>query len=403
MPGKHAAARSAVSWAGIDVDVDGITSPAREQQMAAPPRDDGTTPANPSHTLGLFEQLSMTSLVLQDLKTYGPHGSPTVSLEEARAYTRRLTEQQYENFTVVSFFLPPTLRSEFHAVYSFCRWADDLGDEVGDRARSTELLSWWRAELAACYAGLPRHPVFVALAPVIERHDIPQQPFDDLIDAFVQDQSVTRYDTWEQVLDYCTRSADPVGRLVLYLCDYRDAQRQQLSDATCTALQLANFWQDVRRDVLERDRVYIPRDVAHRHGLDIDLMVKAITLDEQGCAQRGSACCPAGARVPSAGIHALLPAYRATLRELVERTAPLFAQGRALWPLLAGQVRTDVKLFTLGGEAVLRMIRRLDYNTLQTRPSLSKGAKLALMLQALGGTLLNRGWGRSAAAPRSSP
>ena len=127
------------------------------------------------------------------------------------------------------------LLDDFRHVYSFCRWADDLGDETGDPQRSLELLAWWRREVDLCYAGNPRHPVFVALNQTIHRHDIPRKPFDDLIDAFVQDQTVTRYRTWEQVLDYCTRSADPVGRLVLYLAGVRDEERQKLSDATCTA------------------------------------------------------------------------------------------------------------------------------------------------------------------------
>jgi len=204
------------------------------------------------------------SAVLEQLDTFGPQRCEQLTYEQADEYTRRLARTQYENFTVVSWLLPVRLRADFQHVYAFCRWADDLGDETGDTDRSHELLAWWRDELTACYQGDPRHPVFVALAPTIEQHDIPRKPFDDLIDAFVQDQTVTRYDTWDQAIDYCTRSADPVGRLVLYLCGYRDAQRQQFSDATCTALQLINFWQDVRRDIIERDRVYVPRDIASR-------------------------------------------------------------------------------------------------------------------------------------------
>jgi len=259
--------------------------------------------------------------------------------------------------------------------------ADALGDETGDPRRSLHLLDWWRRELDRCYEGRPRHPVFVVLAQTIARHDIPRKPFDDLIDAFVQDQKITRYDTFEQVVDYCTRSADPVGRLVLYVCGYRDAERQKLSDATCTALQLANFWQDVRRDVVERDRVYIPEDVARKHGLDIALMVKAVKIDHAA----GPHCraCDSSQRVPSAGINAILPAYRNTIRDLVERTWPRFATGRALLPRVDRRVRADVKLFTEGGECILRLIERLNYNTLQTRPTLGRGARTALMMRAL--------------------
>ncbi|MDX1683067.1 MAG: squalene synthase HpnC, partial [Phycisphaeraceae bacterium] len=282
-------------------------------------------------------------------------------------------------FTVVSWFLPRRLRDDFRHVYSFCRWADDLGDETGDPERSLELLGWWREELDRCYEGEPRHPVFVALAPVIERREIPRDPFDHLIDAFEQDQRVTRYDTWEQTVDYCTRSADPVGRLVLYICGYRDEARQRLSDATCTALQLANFWQDVRRDVLERDRVYIPREVADAHGLDIATMVSAIRADASAPAD-GSSC---AADRPSAGIKAIQPAYRATMEELVGRTWPLFEQGRELLPKVAADVRMDIRLFTMGGEAVLRAIERQRFDTLRHRPTVGKAAKLWLMSRAL--------------------
>jgi squalene synthase HpnC len=326
------------------------------------------------------------SAVLEQLDTFGPQRCEQLTYEQADEYTRRLARTQYENFTVVSWLLPVRLRADFQHVYAFCRWADDLGDETGDTDRSHELLAWWRDELTACYQGDPRHPVFVALAPTIEQHDIPRKPFDDLIDAFVQDQTVTRYDTWDQAIDYCTRSADPVGRLVLYLCGYRDAQRQQFSDATCTALQLINFWQDVRRDIIERDRVYVPRDIASKHGLDVDTLVMAVQHDEQ--AQRNPSCgCPP--HVPSAGIHALLPAYKATIRELVERTQPLFERGKSLWPLVSPDVRVDVELFTRGGEAIARMIHRVDYDTLQVRPSLGKAAKVVLMMRAAVGKLLS--------------
>ena len=302
------------------------------------------------------------SLVLQELDRFGPQRCEALDFERASAYTRRLTEQQYENFSVVSSLLPRRLRDDFRHVYAFCRWADDLGDETGDPVRSRELLDWWRGELDLCYANKPRHPVFVALRATVEKHDLPRKPFDDLIDAFVQDQSVTRYATWEQVVDYCSRSADPVGRLVLMMTGHRDEQRAQLSDATCTALQLINFWQDVRRDVLERDRVYIPRDVAERHGLSLDQMVDVIH-------GRGDAA-------------SVLPAYRATVKELAGRTRELFERGRGLWPLLSPDIRPTIKLFSMGGVAVLRSVERRGYDTLTARPSLSKRAKAGLVMRA---------------------
>ena len=345
----------------------------------------------------------MGSTIIDQLDTFGPERCDRLSYEEASHYARRLAKEHYENFSVVSWFLPKRLRDDFRHVYAFCRWADDLGDEVGDTDRSLALLEWWRREIDACYADQPRHPVFVALHRTIRRHNIPRKPFDDLVDAFIQDQTVTRYDTWDQVLDYCTRSADPVGRLVLYVCGYRDEARQRLSDATCTALQLANFWQDVHRDIIERDRVYIPADVATRHGLEIDTMVKAVQAaygpsgdhhaNRHDTGGSGTPiCCAQG--VPSAGVRAIHAAYTATIKELVDRTWPLFNRGRALWPLVDREIRLDLQLFTAGGESILRMIQRRGYDTLSHRPSLSRSAKVVLMLRALVGKLSGSVMGR---------
>jgi len=191
------------------------------------------------------------------------------TLDESLAYTRWLATHHYENFHVVSFLLPKRLHQDFYNVYSFCRWADDLADEIGDTHESLRLLSWWRTELQAMYAGTPSHPVFVALKGTAARHYLLQETFDDLIKAFEQDQVVTRYKNFDELFEYCRYSANPVGRLVLGLCGYRDAARQELSDATCTALQLANFWQDVIVD-LEKDRVYLPLDVLLKHSYPIE-------------------------------------------------------------------------------------------------------------------------------------
>lgn len=327
--------------------------------------------------------------ILDQLERYGPQGSPPMSYEDALAYNAKLAKSHYENFTVVSWFMPARLRDDMRNVYAFCRWADDLGDETGDPARSLELLSWWREELDRCYEGKPRHPVYIALARTIEKHQIPRQPFDDLIDAFMQDQRITRYDSWDQLLDYCSRSANPVGRLVLYLCGYRDEERQALSDATCTALQLTNFWQDVRRDVLERSRVYIPEQIARAHGLDIEQMVRIIQIDATPVAGGDRVCCTTK-DIPSVGVLAIQDVYRATLRDLCQRTWPLFEKGRELLPLVDADVRVDIDLFGRGGEAILRMIQKRDYDTLTTRPSLSKAAKFRLMVQALAGKFTSK-------------
>ena len=193
-----------------------------------------------------------------------PESRPTV--EQAQAYCRRLATTHYENFHVASWFLPARFRPHFHSIYAYCRIADDLGDEVGNREQSLALLDLWGRELDACYRGEARHPVFVALAETIRHCDIPQKPFADLLVAFRQDQTVARYRTMDDVLDYCLYSANPVGRLVLYACGYRSPDMFHLSDYTCTALQLANFWQDMSADYGRR--IYLPLQDMERFGVD---------------------------------------------------------------------------------------------------------------------------------------
>lgn len=327
----------------------------------------------------------MASTILNELETFGPERCKQLDYGQAVDYTRRLARSHYENFSVVGWLLPRRLRDDFRNVYAFCRWADDLADESGDPNRNLQLLDWWRCELDACYDQRPRHPVFIALGPTIQKHDIPRKPFDDLIDAFQQDQTVNRYQSWDQVLDYCTRSAEPVGRIVLYLCGYRDEQRQRLSDATCTALQLTNFWQDVRRDILERDRVYVPSLIASQHSLDIETMVNAVRIDAD--AEPCESCVRSGS-VGSAGMRAIRPAFRSTLKELVKRTWPLFECGRRLWPMVAPDVRLDIELFTRGGESILKMIQRQQCDTLQRRPKLGRSRKITLLVRALIGKLV---------------
>jgi squalene synthase HpnC len=279
-------------------------------------------------------------------KTYSP--------EEGRAYTRWLATHHYENFHVVSFLLPKRLHQDFYNVYAYCRWADDLGDETGDRAESLRLLAWWRGELDAMYQGRARHPVFAALLPTVERYAIPREPFTRLIDAFVQDQTVTRYRNWDELFGYCRNSANPVGRLVLYLGGYSDERRQQLSDATCTALQLANFWQDVTVDQL-KDRVYIPLEVMERHGCTVDELFA----------------------------HRFTPAFRETMREIVEKARALFVEGLPLIGMVDRRLALDLDLFSRGGLRVLDKIVRQDYNVLARRPAISKSERVGLLLGSL--------------------
>src|SRR5258708_655237 len=193
-----------------------------------------------------------------------PAAAPT--LEEARAYCKQLAESHYENFHVASWFLPKALRPHFYSIYAYCRISDDLGDEVGDKGAALALLDLWGRELDACYEGRARHPVFVALRETIRARSIPKEPFADLLAAFRQDQTVTRFATMQDVFGYCRYSANPVGRLVLYACGEVSEEKFRLSDATCTALQLANFWQDVRVDYA-KGRVYLPQEDMQRFGV----------------------------------------------------------------------------------------------------------------------------------------
>jgi squalene synthase HpnC len=276
------------------------------------------------------------------------------SPETAQTYTSWLATHHYENFNVVSWLLPKDLHQHFYNLYAYCRWADDLGDEIPEKNRALELLDWWERELDECYAGRPSHPVFVALRQTILAKDIPRQPFADLLKAFRQDQVTTRYQTWDAMIGYCVYSANPVGRLVLYLCGYRDERRQALSDATCTALQLANFWQDVGRD-LEKGRIYIPLDVAASHGVsEADIVDRRFSEN-----------------------------YVALMKDLIARTGVLFEQGAPLAKMVTGRISIDLDMFTRGGVAVLDAIEAMGYDTLHQRPSVSKSKQARLLGRAV--------------------
>lgn len=286
-----------------------------------------------------------------------PATAPT--LEEARAWCRRLAESHYENFHVASWFLPKALRPHFHAIYAYCRISDDLGDEVGDTAQALALLDMWGRELDACYEGRALHPVFVALAETIRACSIPKEPFADLLTAFRQDQTVTRYRTMQDVLEYCRYSANPVGRLVLYACGYADEERFRLSDATCSALQLANFWQDVRVDI-GKGRVYLPQDDMQRFGVSDEMIVQGVAT----------------------------PEFRALLDYEVDFARRLFEEGLPLIGMVGRDLAVDLDLFSRGGLEILRAIERRDYDVLSARPAISKPTKLALALRAVSGKAL---------------
>ena len=273
---------------------------------------------------------------------------------ESENYTRWLATHHYENFHVVSFLLPKRLHQDFYNVYSYCRWADDLGDEIGDTRESLRLLEWWSHELDAMYAGEARHPVFVALRRTVKKYDIPKQPFADLIKAFVQDQTVTRYQSWSDVFDYCIWSANPVGRLVLYLCGYQDAERQKLSDATCTGLQLANFWQDVIVDQ-EKDRVYLPLDLLSRNNYSVEELF-AHLYDER---------------------------FRSIMSEAVQVAHGFFVRGLPLARMVNRRLSIDLELFSRGGMKILEKIERRNFDVLSARPRISKLERVSLLLSAV--------------------
>jgi len=280
-------------------------------------------------------------------------------LAEAREYCRRLARRHYENFSVASWFLPAHLRQHFFNVYAYCRIADDLGDEVGDASVALRLLEEWAGELDACYQGNPRHPVFVALAETVAQFEIPKQTFADLLTAFRQDQVVSRYPSFDDLLGYCRYSANPVGRLVLYVCGYRDPERQALSDATCTALQLANFWQDVSVDY-RKGRMYLPVEDLTRFGV----------REEDIAGERNT------------------PAFCEMLRFEVERARDWFRRGLPLADRINRALAIDIELFSRGGQEVLDAIERQHFKVLGRRPAISKTRKLALVARAAWGRLL---------------
>lgn len=281
------------------------------------------------------------------------------SAAEAREYCRRLARTHNENFSVASWFLPKHLRQHFFNVYAYCRISDDLGDEVGDAHASLELLDQWERELDACYEASPRHPVFVALAETVHSLEIPKEPFSDLLKAFRQDQRVTRYEAFDDLLGYCRYSANPVGRLVLYVCGYRDAERQALSDFTCTALQLANFWQDVSVD-WAKGRLYLPLE---------DLRKSGVTETEIG-SQKNT------------------PAFCQMMRFQVERARDWFRQGLPLAGKVHRELAIDIELFSRGGLEVLNAIERQKFAVLGRRPAISRSRKLTLVARAALGKLL---------------
>ncbi len=296
----------------------------------------------------------------EELKTWGPQSaSRGLSRREAEAYCRALARTHYENFPVVSWLLPRHLHQPFYNVYAYCRWADDLGDEIQDVARATELLAWWRKELRSCYRGSATHPVFIALGPTIEEFAIPPEPFEDLLSAFEQDQRVREYESFAELRDYCRRSADPVGRIVLYLCRRYSEQNAAWSDSICTGLQLANFWQDVARDYAI-GRVYLPRETRHRFGYTDADLAKRVTN----------------------------PLFLDAMRFEVDRARHFLVAGLPLVRVLPWRLRIDIDLFARGGLSLLDRIQQIGYRVWETRPVLTKTDFGRLFFGSLGRALV---------------
>ena len=298
------------------------------------------------------------------MECYGAIASQFLPKDVAGAIPEQLCEKlaktHYENFPVGSILLPARLRRHVFNIYAYCRVCDDLSDETGDTALSLRLLEWWQDELHNCYSGNPHHPVFVALRPTIDEFDLPIQPFDDLISAFVQDQTVTRYRTFEHLLGYCERSANPVGRLFLCLMGYRDEARRRLSDMTCTALQLVNFWQDVASDY-GRGRIYIPQEDMDRFGYsEVELRN----------------------RIANASFVRLM-------RFELQRTRELFEGGSALSELVSGAGAADVDLFSRCGLSLVNAIEKRGCDVLHRRITVSRSRKLLMAM----GWLARRGAG----------
>ncbi len=293
----------------------------------------------------------MSDSFATDLQLYGPGAEvpKKLSARQCRRYCRRLARRHYENFTVVSWLLPRHLRQHFCHIYAYCRWADDLADETAGPKQALALLQWWESLLQLCYRGEAQHPVFVALGETIREFNIPIDPLADLLVAFRQDQQVVRYETQEQLIGYCRYSANPVGRLVLFLGRCHDVRRGLLADSICTGLQLANFCQDVARDYA-RGRIYIPQTQLHRFG-----------CDESVFARRE-------ANGP----------FRRLLEAEVAEAEGWLRRGQPLVELVPEELRFDVALFVEGGLAILEAIRRQQFDVWSRRPVIGKLAKLRL-------------------------
>jgi squalene synthase HpnC len=283
---------------------------------------------------------------------WNPH--EPVTLADAYAYCSKIARTHYENFTIASWLMPRRMRPHMHVIYAYARIADDFADEAASLSR----LDDWEHELDLAYAGTPHHPVFVALAETVRRFDIPREPFADLLRAFRSDVNFKGFDTIDDLLGYARCSANPVGRLVLYLFGYRDPEQQRLSDQICSGLQLANFWQDIAID-LKKGRIYLPRRDLNRFGVTVaDLQAGRVTRS-----------------------------FVALMRHEVEYARSMLLKGAALHKRVDRRLSRDILMFAGGGLAILAAIERVGFDVFQARPQLRKLDYLKIGLRAMGGRL----------------
>jgi phytoene synthase len=285
----------------------------------------------------------------------GPHiTGQSWSLDSAFKYCARLARSHYENFPVGSALAPARLRNHFHSIYAFARTADDFADEAYNEEHSEQerlgLLDEWRQMLRAAYSGRATHPIFVALAETSARFELPISLFEDLLSAFAQDVTVRRYQSFNQLLDYCRRSANPIGRLILLLFGYRDQQLQTWSDDICTALQLTNHWQDVRVD-LEKDRIYLPLE---------DLARFEVSEEELRSSRAGEA-------------------FQRLMKLEVDRARELFARGKPLCTSVGGRLGLELRAVWLGGIRIVERIEQNGYDVFARRPMITSSDKLKLL------------------------
>lgn len=295
------------------------------------------------------------------LQEWGPRHAPCESLQQAEAYCRSLATSHYENFPVASITLPKRLRQPMCNVYAFCRWADDLGDEVEKPSESIELLNWWQEQVEGCFAGRTTHPVFVALAKTISEFELSETPFLDLISAFRQDQTCHSYPTMELLEDYCRRSANPVGRIVLRLFGEDKTRQIELSDSVCTGLQLINFWQDVSRDA-DIGRTYIPQTLREEFGYDDSMRTARIENEP----------------------------FRNMMKSLVDDARNHLEAGRELCGMLSGRLRLAIEMFYRGGLAIAAKIQANGYRSWSERPTLCKFDVARIALAGTTSTVLGR-------------